>query len=249
LEITLDGGISLTGGSFSRIAIDCSSWQARSYFMNLPDFLAPQISISLPLVMPASGSAGGSGAGAKSLPLDIQAQEQDFWCWAAVSASISAYYDSQTIWTQCLVANDALSRRDCCCSGAAERAKCNREWYLDDALRITGNLRRAIVNGPLGFSAVQNEIGAGAPAGSRVGWYGGGGHFMAITGWVITEGGAEYIEISDPTYLKSQIVFNAFPGSYVGGGDWTHSYLTASASLGGSVASLAPALDPASIGA
>jgi Papain-like cysteine protease AvrRpt2 len=218
--------------------------------MNLPDFLTPQISISLPSATPASGSAGGSGAGARSLQFTIQLQEQDFWCWAAVSASISAYYDSQTCRTQCLVANVALSRHDCCNSGAADLKKCNQRWYLDGALRITRNLRQAIVNGPLSFSAVQSEIGAGAPAGCRVGWYGGTeGHFMVITGWVVADSGVQYIEISDPIYLNSQIEFGAFASSYMGGGDWTHSYLTAGATLGGAAASLATMPDPASIGA
>jgi hypothetical protein len=78
----------------------------------------------------------------------------------------------------------------------------------------------------LTFGEVQAEIGRDAPVGTRVGWYGGGGHFQTIVGWLVADNGTEYIDVSDPIYLDSQIEYSKFASAYQSGGNWTHSYLT-----------------------
>jgi hypothetical protein len=61
--------------------------------------------------------------------------------------------------------------------------------------------------------------------GCRVGWRGGGGHFMALYG-CRTTGTTNYFNIDDPIYGKSEIPEQAFALAYQGSGKWTTSYLT-----------------------
>ena len=172
------------------------------------------------------GAIGGAAvANSKKLNLSVTPQEQTNWCWAAVSASVSHYYSSTSTWSQCTVANAALPRTDCCGAGAADPGKCNKPWYLNIALNVTGNLDR-VESRSLRFSEVQAEIGRDAPLGTRVGWFGGGGHFQTIVGWLVADSGVEYIDVSDPIYLDNQVVFSSFASGYQSGGNWTHSYVT-----------------------
>jgi hypothetical protein len=198
--------------------------------MAIPAFLAPLTALNLAAV---SALGGAATPGSKKLNLSVQTQQQTNWCWAAVSTSVSHFYNAGSAWTQCLVANSALPRNDCCGAGASDPAKCDKPWYLDTALQTTGNLA-SVITRALSFAEIQTEIGKDAPIGSRVGWYGGGGHFQTVVGWLVGEGGTEYIDISDPIYLDAQIEYADFASSYQTGGDWTHSYLTrAPAAAGG----------------
>jgi len=221
--------------------------------MPSPSFLGPGTTIDLTaLALAPAASALGGAPGSQALSFVIQAQLQTNWCWAAVSASVSHFYLASSIWTQCTVADQALPRTDCCGSGASDPQKCNTPWYLDRALNVTGNLANMLQSN-VTFTDIQNEIRAGAPVGCRVGWFGGGGHFLTITGWVVGATGTEYIELADPIYLNSQIPYNDFAASYQSGGDWTHTYLTQSAPAvvaagGGAMANMQIA-DPAAIGA
>jgi hypothetical protein len=222
--------------------------------MSFPSFLGPAMILSVSPGGPAQTALGGFAGGAQTLTFIIQPQTETNWCWAAVSTSVSLFYDALSKWKQCGVAEAALGRRDCCTDPAAasDPNKCNCPWYLDKALTITGNLNR-VESRSLTFSEVQAEIGAKKPIGCRVGWYGGGGHFLVIRGWIVGETGIQYIELSDPIYLNNQIPYADFASSYQFGGDWTHSYLTeavmvvARAQLGGQA--VVAALDPAMIGA
>jgi Papain-like cysteine protease AvrRpt2 len=196
--------------------------------MPLPGFLGPAVTIAPPprsfggapkAVAPAPAPTSGK------LTFTIQPQQQTNWCWAAVSTSVSHFFTAASKWTQCLIANATLPRQDCCGAGAGNINGCNKPWYLDRALTTAGNLRNVEIR-PLNFSEVQAEIQASKPVGSRVGWHGGGGHFMAIVGWLVADSGEQYLDIADPIFLNSQIPFNAYAGAYQSGGDWTHSYLT-----------------------
>jgi Papain-like cysteine protease AvrRpt2 len=153
-----------------------------------PDFLGPGTTINLNssalTTATTPGAMGGGAPGSRVLGFAIQSQPQSNWCWAAVSTSVARFYDSSSSWTQCTVADQALRRNDCCAGGASDPQKCNKPWYLDRALGVTGNLESAISR-TLTFAEVQTEIAADAPIGCRVGWYGGGGHFLVIAGWVV----------------------------------------------------------------
>jgi hypothetical protein len=158
---------------------------------------------------------------AVSLPFNMQAQTQSNWCWAATATSTSIFYRPSSTWTQCRVANGELNLGTCCNSPVP--GACNVPWYLDRALQRTQNF--VSISGPVSFAAVQAELNAGRVLGARVGWAGGGGHFMVIYG-CSTVGGVQYFNIDDPIYGKSNPSVATFSNSYQGSGTWTHTYFT-----------------------
>lgn len=159
----------------------------------------------------------------KQLNFNMQAQTQTNWCWAATSTSVSHFYWLWSTWTQCLVANGELGFSNCCNSSVP--SACNVPWYLDRALTRTNNF--VSITGQVSFASVRAEIDAGRPVGARIGWSGGGGHFMVIYGysWIA---GAEYFDIDDPIYGKSHLSVSDFASNYQGSGTWTHTYFTKS---------------------
>lgn len=159
----------------------------------------------------------------KKLNFNMQAQTESNWCWAATSCSVSMFYWTGSTWTQCKVACEELGRTDCCLSPVP--SACNVPWYLDRALTRTNNF--VSITGPISYANVKAEIDAGRPVGARVGWSGGGGHFMVIYGYS-TAGNAQYFNIDDPIYGKSTPTVANFSSSYQGSGTWTHSYYTKS---------------------
>jgi hypothetical protein len=152
------------------------------------------------------------------LAFTMQHQSQTQWCWSAVAVSINLYYHAGSGWTQCTLVNNALGQTTCCVSGGS--SACNQPWYLDRALSIVGNLNSA-GPGKASFASVQGEINGCRPLGLRIGWTGGGGHFVAIYGYAGTN-----INIGDPWYGNSVQPYSSFPTAYNGGGTWTHNYYT-----------------------
>jgi hypothetical protein len=155
----------------------------------------------------------------KQLAFNMEMQTQSNWCWAATANSVSHYFWRWSTWSQCRIANAELGHNDCCHSPVP--AGCNVPWYLDRALTRTRNF--VSIQGPAGFEQVRAEINAGRPVGARIGWSGGGGHFMVIYGYSMIAG-AEYFDIDDPIYGKSHIPVSEFSSSYQGSGSWTHTY-------------------------
>jgi hypothetical protein len=68
------------------------------------------------------------------------------------------------------------------------------------------------------------EIDANRPVGVRIGWSGGGGHFIAIAGY--STNGAEFVDVEDPWYAASTVNWNVLLHAYKGNGTWTDTYLT-----------------------
>lgn len=160
----------------------------------------------------------------KQLAFTMQSQLASNWCWAATSNSVSHYYWFLSAWTQCTIVNAELNRTDACTSPIPSGA--NVPWYLDRALSRTNNFV-SITGGQASFALIRSEIDAGRPVGARIGWNGGGGHFMVIYGYS-TWFGVEYLDIDDPIYGKSHLTLNDFATDYQGSGTWTHYYLTKS---------------------
>jgi hypothetical protein len=185
---------------------------------------------------PTVAALGGADPKAQKLGLSVETQLQTNWCWAAVSTSVSLFYDAGSTWSQCTVADAALPRTDCCGAGASAPDKCNKPWYLDTALKVTDNFA-SMISATLSFAQIQAEIGRDTPLCTRVRWSGGtAAHFQAIVGWLVGDTGVEYLDVSDPIYLDSQIAFSDFASSYQSGGDWTHTYFTQPSAGGGAVA-------------
>ena len=159
----------------------------------------------------------------KQLAFDMQAQTQSNWCWAATATSVSHFYWFWSTWTQCRVANGELGLSDCCNSTVP--SACNVPWFLDRALTRTNNF--VSIMGPASVQHVRDEIDAGRAVGARIGWTGGGGHFMVIYGYSFVAG-VEYFDIDDPIYGKSHLTVSDFASNYQGSGTWTHTYFTKS---------------------
>ncbi len=153
------------------------------------------------------------------LSFSMQAQLQTQWCWSAVATSTSLFYNAGSTWTQCALVNAELAQTTCCSNGSS--AACNIPWYLDRALSRTGNLS-SWANGASTFATVQSQINSGRAHGARIGWSGGGGHFVMVTGYT----DSQLLTVRDPWYGTSYITYTTLKTNYQGSGSWTHSYFT-----------------------
>lgn len=157
----------------------------------------------------------------KVLAFNMQAQTQTQWCWAATATSVSHFYSFLSPWTQCKVASQAMGTT-CCVTPVP--SPCNQPWYLNLALDITDNFV-SYQSGTITWSQIRDELDKGLVVGARIGWSGGGGHFMVIYG-VSRVGSLQYLHIDDPIYGKSTLPYNTFATNYQGSGTWTHTYFT-----------------------
>ena len=173
---------------------------------------------ALPRSLKLKSLAGGAPMCGNPLRFTMQPQQQTQWCWAAVSVSINLFYHPASGRTQCAVANTAMGQTTCCQNGSS--AQCNQPWFLDQALQIVGNLN-AWSSGKALLSKIKNEISNCRPFCLRIGWNGGGGHFVSVYGFNL-----QRISIADPWYGNSVVPYASFPSGYQGGGSWTDSYTT-----------------------
>ena len=157
-----------------------------------------------------------------TLAFQIQAQQQSEWCWAAVTSSIDHYFDNGSTWTQCGLANDQLGQGTCCNDGSS--TSCNCPWYLERSLGRVNRLR-AFLQAVAPFPGVQQEINQKDPLGVRIGWAGGGGHFVVIFGYDDATA-TDYVIVADPIWGVTQLPYSALVSGYRGNGSWTHSYYT-----------------------
>ena len=114
-----------------------------------------------------------------AIKFTMQHQLQSEWCWAAVSVSVAHYYDSHSSWTQCQMVNAQRGLTSCCQNGGSN--DCNQPGFLDDALTRAGHLQSE-TGGTTAIGNVVEDLTAGNPVCIRIGWSGGGGHFIAATG-------------------------------------------------------------------
>jgi hypothetical protein len=197
--------------------------------MPFPIFLTPTSSLNLhpspQKQLTDEFASGGAAPTVLAHNFQIQPQLQSKWCWAAVSASVSHYFDPMSAWTQCSIADATLSRSDCCSENVKGIHPCNVPNSLNRAMTLTGNLSQ-LLQGTLDFGEVQAELGNNAPVGCRVQWQGGGAHVLVIAGCRIGHSGSRFVDLLDPFYGQILIGFDSFAASYQSGGQWTHSYKT-----------------------
>jgi len=199
--------------------------------MSLPElFERTRRPLGLPEALATTGGPPGLNPAAlagqgRTLNFLMETQTQTQWCWAAVSVSVARFYVPSDEVSQCDVANMELGTDACCASPSA----CNVDNTLETALDRVGHFRD-IAFEPLPFSDVQAEIKAGRPLGCRVGWFGGGGHFVVIHGASVEAAGGSvrrWVAIADPLFGPSDYLLVDFTGGYrQGEGEWTHSYFT-----------------------
>ena len=197
--------------------------------MSLPDFFERTRQSLEPFAVMAEMDAEADAAPAVSsntITFTMYHQQQTEWCWAAVSVSVSHFYNAASNFTQCGLVNVELNQQECCHNGSTPG--CNQPYYLDRALQRTGNLRAAQAT-RVSFQNLTEEIENHTPLGCRIGWVGGGGHFVMLHGYSTKQNGPSvetWVEVADPWYGPSDLLFDKFATSYQGNGTWTHSYFT-----------------------
>jgi hypothetical protein len=164
-----------------------------------------------------------------TLPYNLQLQCETNWCWAAVAASVINYYDPQTAWTQCTIANGQLERQDCCGDGAD--GPCNVYGYLASSLYRVGCLALWAVGKAATLEQVCSEIDGERPVGVRIEWLGGGAHFVAITGYLEPGGDiGSLVTVQDPKVGTRIVAFANLLSDYSDHpkqtGVWTDTYYT-----------------------
>ncbi len=188
--------------------------------MSLPKLLqTTKQKIALPMM---DAAMGGAPQNAATLPFSLQTQQQNQWCWAAVTVSVSLFYNAGSGWSQCSLVNAEFGRSDCCINGGF--SFCNQPHVLDKPLSRTGNLN-AMTPSVTSFAGVMSEIGNKHPLGCRIGWTAGGGHFVVVHGFSDGANGS-WVTVEDPFFGPSTYVYNVFCTSYRNSGRWTHSYVT-----------------------
>ena len=164
------------------------------------------------------------GTTSTSPPIDFEVarQEQSNWCWAAVAVSVAHFFDDSSQWLQCSLVNAELRQSECCINGTS--STCNKPWYLDRALRRTENFH-TWSSGRISASDLIDQLAQGAPVAVRIGWNGGGGHFVAISECMGSQE-RRFVVVQDPWSGKSTCEYREFAENYKGSGRWTHTYLT-----------------------
>jgi ABC-type bacteriocin/lantibiotic exporter with double-glycine peptidase domain len=193
--------------------------------MPMPQILRAEV--LRPFPPPHAASAGEldtvnilTAAGAGTTAFAIQDQEQSNWCWSAVAVSVSRYYRS-ALWTQCGLAEAVLERVGCC----LDKASCNQEAALSDALRRTRNLAQGPV-APLDFFDLTAEIDAGRPVCFRVEFNDIKGHFVVVSAYA-----GDRVTVQDPVgSVTTTLLYEEFKTRYQSSGRCTHSFLTEEAS-------------------
>jgi len=163
----------------------------------------------------------------------MQRQERSNWCWAAVAASVSCYFDPDSGWCQCRMATRMvkLSKLKVTTCGTCGKPKpvapaCNRPWYLEKALALAGRLKGTPKAKALKFSRIRKRIKAGRPVCVRILWGPGpDAHFVVISGCYRGHSGELWVDVEDPDSGSSTWRYDEFLANYqYAQGQWVATY-------------------------
>src|SRR6266536_297568 len=170
----------------------------------------------------------------------MQEQRGIFWCWAAVAVSIDHYIDGASTKTQCDLARAVIdadpNKRGCDrtpripCKSLGQQV-CDIPEPLQDALGDkvgVGRLRDVLPGSALSFEGIQAEVQLPAPAMPvcvRIGWRGGGGHFVAIDGAMVLNR-QRWVHVVDPaaSFGDAWWLYSEFVSAYQGRGRRTDTF-------------------------
>jgi hypothetical protein len=153
--------------------------------------------------------------------LKFQKQLCDEWCWAAVAAMISYFYDGAAALTQCTIASKTLHEPKCC----TDCTVCNIPFDLDPAL-CKVNRFKPPVNGVLSKTDLMDKTDSETPVCVRIEFALKKGHFVAVKGYDNRVSGKLFLLISDPEKGELITLFEEFCDRYRGKGSWKNSYFT-----------------------
>ena len=127
----------------------------------------------------------------------MQQQEEEEWCWAAVAVSVDHYFKPSSTWTQEELAANVTAKDPNC------NSKPDCPEPLQAALAALERLDGAPKTDSLSFDDVKAAIDKGLPLCVRIGWSGGGAHFVAIDGAGAGPGGQSQVRVKDPFFGDS----------------------------------------------
>jgi hypothetical protein len=181
------------------------------------------------------------------LSIPLRKQQASEWCWAAVAQAMASYFDPAIRVEQCQIVGRGF-KRACCGDGTARNPECNRQGYLHHALDSMGLLaspseqgKHPWIEGPAPFAVVRREVDAGRPVCVLIKWKsGGGGHFIVIEGYSVSERGTASVWVRNPLSPRSSsrhpydvIASDLDDGGYQDGqGRWAYTFLVQSAPKG-----------------
>ncbi len=149
--------------------------------------------------------------------LNFRTQKQilDNWCWAAVTSSISFYFDRNSRWMQSALAARLINN---ICGGITANNSqtappiCDAQMDIARALSLTGNLAGDIIR-PLSFNEVVQQINGGFPFCCQIVFPGiQTSHFVILYGYHSTD-----VIIGDPQAGIFSINYQDFLSNYRGG--------------------------------
>lgn len=155
---------------------------------------------------------------------EIQAQTQSLWCWLAAASSISFFYDFNSTWTQCILANTELNQNSCCTNPGS--TQCNQAGLFQNALTSTGNLASTQA-GTISAAQIQAQTNAGEPVGIRIQWPNSTiSHIIVATG---VSSDLSMVLVQDPAEGEgtSYITWEDLVNNYTGlNTTWTNTFFT-----------------------
>lgn len=160
--------------------------------------------------------------------MDLYAQKQSEWCWAASTETVSKVFNLQK--SQCKMASRFIKGQagDFCCQGNnGTTAACNKPYFLEKSLGHYGFSDKVFAN-QIGTLNIIQDLKKRLPIGVRIGWDGGGGHFLVLYGASYV-GTVQTINLWNPLPIgkgDKQIVSRSGLVRYQNAGKWTHSYTT-----------------------
>jgi hypothetical protein len=161
--------------------------------------------------------------------MDMEHQQETNWCWAAVAVSIHKFLNSGNL-TQGAIATDVLHDENQIPTGvdcSTNPGYCNYPAALDDALRISGDLRPGgfLKDQYLDFDSIKKFVNKGLPLAARIVWASGGAHFIVLDGYREFQSGLKQVHVQDPHYDASFQDYDALVQDYPPGGCWQDTYL------------------------
>jgi hypothetical protein len=156
----------------------------------------------------------------------MEPQAHSEWCWAAVGVSIKHYFSPDSKLRQCELADEVLGTVDEACKEQFD-PNLNTTEYLQHVLSHLGALQQTM-EGPLAFDDIHAQIvGKCLPVCAEIEWFGllPGGHFVVVYGCPVTASGEQWVDVADPFYGFSTILYDEFVNSYLNDGEWAYTFL------------------------
>jgi Papain-like cysteine protease AvrRpt2 len=180
-----------------------------------------------PLELSGMGTVPSSSAHRSMIEFAMEPQCHSNWCWAAVAASVAAYYDQGTYRRQCKIANEELQRTDCCDWPCGADVAFDVTNVFASPLNRVGCFRRLARFKRATPAQVLEELAAGRPVCVRTVWPEGGAHFLTIVGCWCDADGTPMLALDDPFWGRSEYGHEQFSKHYqLLGGKWNDTYYT-----------------------